>query len=168
MTAPIHDAEEAFIAGLLGMDHQQADTLVSLLQRDDLTRPALQLIHQLIGELAAAGVNPDPAAILAHAIAEEHVTGAHHIQTFTGVLMRLIDHRALTYSGSVRWYAVHVLDQAVRRRTVEMTVRLAQVADHADTDELERLTQAEHSAIEAVRARHRSLAQPPRGLVAAA
>ncbi len=84
-----------------------------------------------------------------------------------GVLMRLMDHRALNDPASVRWYAGQALEQAWRRRTVEMATRLAQVAGHADPDELDRLTRAEQAAVDAVRARHRALTQR-RGLVVAA
>lgn len=167
MTAPVHTPEEAFIAALLPLDHQQATHVVDLIRCEDIASPALQLVHQLIQQLCQAGVNPDPAAVLALAIHEEHAVGQHQIHVFTNVLMRLIDHRAMNAPTNVRWYAAHTVEQAWRRRTVEMAVRLAQVADHADPDELDRLTAAEQAAVDAVRARHRHLTETT-GLVAAA
>jgi replicative DNA helicase len=164
---PVHTAEESFVAALMAFDDHRARPLAVLLHPDDFAAPAIRLVHELVEQLCDAGVSPDPAAVLALAISEERVRGEHLIKTFTGVLMRLMDHRALNDPASVRWYAAQALEQAWRRRTVEMATRLAQVADHADPDELERLTHAEQAAVDAVRARHRALTRP-RGLVVAA
>ena len=157
MSAPLHTAEEAFVASLMALDHTRARPAAELLQPDDFAVSAIRLAHQLIEQLCDAGVNPDPAAVLALAMSEQHVGGEHHIKTFASVLMRLMDHRALNSPASVRWYAAQALEQAWRRRTVEMTARLRQVADHADSDELERLTHAELAAVDAIRARRRAL-----------
>ncbi len=164
---PVHTTEESFVAALMAFDHHRARPLAELLRPDDFAAPAIRLVHELVEQLCDAGVSPDPAAVLALAISEERVRGEHHIKTFTCVLMRLMDHRALNDPASVRWYAAHALEQAWRRRTVEMTTRLAQVADHADLDELDRLAHAELAAVDAVRARHRALTRPS-GLVVAA
>jgi replicative DNA helicase len=165
--APVHTAEEAFVAALMALDHRRAADVVDLVQPEDIASPAVQLVHQLIHQLCDAGVNPDPAAVLALAISEEHAVGQHQIHVLTNHLMRLIDHRSLNNPSSIRWYAAQALEQAWRRRTVEMATRLAQVAGHADPDELDRLTHAEQAAVDAIRARHRALAEPS-GLVAAA
>ncbi|SFK37171.1 hypothetical protein [Geodermatophilus ruber] len=164
---PVHTAEEAFVAALMALDHTRARPVVDLLHPDDIANHAIRLVHQLIDQLCDAGVSPDPAAVLALAISEERAAGEHQIKTFAGVLMRLMDHRARNNPASVRWYAAQALEQAWRRRTVEMATRLAQVAGHADPDELDRLTHAEQAAVDAVRARHRALTEP-RGLVVAA
>ncbi len=164
---PVHTAEEAFVAALMALGHGRARPVAELRQADDFANHAVRLVHQLVEQLCDAGVSPDPAAVLALAINEEHVRGEHQIKAFAGVLMKLMDHRAGNNPASVRWYAAQALEQAWRRRTVEMATRLAQVAGHADPDELERLTRAEQAAVDAVRARHRALTQP-RGLVVAA
>ena len=164
---PVHSAEESFVAALMAFDHDRARPLVELLDPDDFAAPAIRLVHALVEQLCDAGVSPDPAAVLPLSISEERATGEHQIKTFAGVLMRLMDHRARNNPASVRWYAAQALDQAWRRRTVEMATRLAQVAGHADPDELDRLTHAEQAAVDAVRARHRTLTEP-RELVAAA
>jgi len=168
VNAPVHTAEEAYVAALIALDHRQSAQVVDLLQTDDIAAPALQLVHQLIHQLCAAGVNPDPAAVLAIAISKEHAATQHQIHTFAGVLMRLADHRCMNSPSSVRWYAAQALEQAWRRRTVDMATRLAQVAGHADPDELDRLTHAEQAAVDAIRARHRALVEPTRGLAAIA
>ena len=157
MNAPVHTAEEAYIAALMALDHDRAADVVELLQTEDITSPAVRLVHQLIHQLCAARLAPHPAAILALAISEEHAVGQHQIHAFTNVLMRLIDHRAGNTPGSVRWYAAQALEQAWRRRTVEMATRIAQVAGHADPDELDRLTHTEQAAVDAIRTRHRAL-----------
>jgi len=167
VNAPVHTAEEAFVAALMALDQRRAVEVVDLIEAGDIASPALQLVHRLVRQLCDAHVGPDPAAVLALAISEEHAVGQHQIHAFTNVLMRLIDHRAGNNPGSVRWYAAHALEQAWRRRTVEMAARLAQVAGHADPDELERLTHAEQAAVDAVRARHRA-ATAQRGLAAVA
>ncbi|MCW3039250.1 MAG: hypothetical protein JWM31_1155 [Solirubrobacterales bacterium] len=167
MSAPVHTAEEAYVAALMALDHLQAADVIDLLEPQDIASPAMQLVHQLIHQLCTAGVTPDPAAVLALAISEEHAVGQHQIHVLTNHLMRLMDHRAGNTPGSVRWYAAQALEQAWRRRTAEMAARIGQVVDHADPDDLERLTHAEQAAVDAVRARHRALTEP-RGLVAAA
>ena len=167
MNAPVHSAEEAFVAALMSLDHQQAAEVVDLVEPEDIASPAVRLVHQLIHQLCTAGITPDPAAVLALAISDEHATGQHQIHVLSGVLMRLMDHRAGNSPGSVRWYAAHALEQAWRRRTLQMATRLALVAHHADPDELERLTHAEQAAVDAVRARHRALTNPE-GLAAVA
>ena len=170
MTAPVpvHTAEEAFVAALMSLDHETAGQYVDLLQPEDIASPALQLVHHLIDQLCTAGVSPDPAALLALAISEEHAVTQHQIHTFAGVLMRLADHRAMNDPSSIRWYAGQALEQAWRRRTVEMATRLTQVAGHAEPDELERLNRTEQAAVDDVRARHRRALTEPRGLVAVA
>jgi replicative DNA helicase len=157
VSAPVHAAEEAFVASLMALHHTLARPAAELVQPDDFAVPAIRLAHQLIQQLCDAGVNPDPAAVLALARSEAHVSGEHHIKTFAGVLMRLMDHRALNSPASVHWYAAQTLEQAWRRRTVEMAVRLTQLTGHADPDELERLTHAELAAVDAIRTRRRAL-----------
>jgi replicative DNA helicase len=168
VNVPVHTAEEAFIAALMCFNHRRAAEAADFLEPEDIASPALQLVRQLVHQLSEAAVDPDPAAVLALAVSEEHAVGQHRIHDFTNVLMRLIDHRAGNNPGSVRWYAAHALEQAWRRRTVEMATRIAQVAGHADPDELDRLIHAEQAAVDAIRQRHRALVEPPRGLTAVA
>jgi replicative DNA helicase len=168
VSAPVHTAEEAYVAAVMALDHRQAAEVVDLLHPEDIASPSAQLVHQLVHQLCTARVNPDAAAVLALAISEEHAVGQHQIHAFANVLMRLIDHRAGNSPGSVRWYAAQTLEQAWRRRTIEMTTRVAQVASHADPDELDRLTHVEQAAVDAIRARHRALVEPMRGLAAVA
>lgn len=157
--------EAAYIGSMLWLPASAAQEAHGWLTGDDIGAPALRLVHQLIGDLTAAGVQPDPVTVYSLATYRELVVGEHHAHVFTGHLCRLYDHRA-TNPPSVRWYALGALDDAIRRRTVEMADRLRQVAAHADVDELARLTRSEQDAIDAIRARRRAL--EPEGPVLAA
>jgi len=160
VNAPVHTAEEAYLAAVLAHGANAASELAELVREDDISSPKLQLVHRLVVELTDAGIRPDPAAVLAHAMNERYAEGENQIRALTRTLCRLIDHRAMNNPASARWYAAQALEQAWRRRTVEMATRLAQVAGHADPDELERLTASEQDAVDAVRSRHLALTTP--------
>lgn len=161
LDAPILTIEEAYVGSLLWLDLPAAREAHGWLIKADLASPVLQLVHRMVGQLVANAVRPDPAMVLNLAMSCREVVGEHQVHLFTGHLCRLYDHRA-TNPASVHWYAAAVLEDAIRRRTVEMTTRVAQVAGHAGLDEIERLTAAEQSAIDAIRARRRALL-PPEG-----
>lgn len=150
--------EDAYVGSLLWLPASAAATAHTWLLKEDLGAPVLQLVHHVVGELTATGVQPDPTMVYALAVHREHVVGEHQMHLFTNHLGRLYDHTA-TNPASVRWYAAAALDDAVRRRTVEMADRLRQVAGHANPDELERLTAAEQAAIDAIRTRRRALTE---------
>jgi replicative DNA helicase len=150
-------AEAAYLGSLLWLDTQQAREAHSWLTETDIGSPPLQLVHRLVGELTAAGIGPDPVVVYELARFRDDVVGEHQSHAFTNHLLQLFDHRT-TVPASVRCYAVAALEDAVRRRTAAMATRLAQVADHADLDELRRLTQAEQAAVDAIHARRGTLA----------
>ncbi|MCF6745105.1 hypothetical protein E9529_12600 [Blastococcus sp. KM273128] len=165
LAAPVLTAEEAAIGCALWLPVDQAATIVALLPESDIASPNVRLVRRCIVELSDAGVTPDPAAVLAHATSRQHVVGARRIGNLTRTLWRLYDHRA-TVPASWRYYVAQTLEQAWRRRTTEMAVRLAQVADHASAEELARLTRAEQAAVDAVRARRHAITQERPVLVA--
>lgn len=165
--AQIPTAEAAYVGSLLWLDTAAAAEAHAWLAEDDLAVPVLQLVHRLVGELVASGVRPDPVTVYALAVARDEVPGAHHAQVLTGQLLRLYDARA-TNPASVRWYAVGALEDAARRRTVEMADRLRQAAaGDRDPDELADLARAEQAAVDAIRARRAALL-PSEGQLAAA
>jgi replicative DNA helicase len=167
LRAPVLAAEEAYVGSLLWLDQQAAAEAAQWLHTGDICSPATALVHSLVIELCAHRVSPDPVAVLSLAISSEAVVGAQRIHDLTRTLWRLYDHRA-TIPAQVRFYACAALDQAIRRRTVEMATRLAQVAAHADPDELERLTRAEQADIDRLRDRLRALTHTTPKVAAAA
>jgi replicative DNA helicase len=167
LSTPILAAEEAFVGALLWCDTPVAFEAASWLHSDDFSSPAAALVHRLVTELVDQGLRPDPASVLALAISSDAVAGPQQIRNLTLKLATLYDHRA-TVPTNVRWYACAALDQAIRRRTVEMATRLAQVAETADAEELERLTCAETAALEQLRTRLSALSDERPGEAAAA
>lgn len=157
--------EAAYAGSLMWLPAPVAAEAHSWVLPEDLSLLQLQLVHEMVGDLAAAGAQPDPNLVLQLALHRERVVGQQQIHDLTNLLAGLYDHRA-TNPASVRWYAAGALDQAIRRRTVEMADRLRQVAGRADLDELQRLTAAEQAAIDTIRARRRALI--PEGDVLAA
>jgi hypothetical protein len=152
MIAPVLAAEEAYIGALLWLPAGPAATAAAWVTPDDIAGYHLGLVHGVIGPLATDGMDPDPASVLIAAQATGVVTGADGIRSLTLTLARLYDHR-VTVPASVRWYAAGVLVEAVRRRTVEMTTRLAQAADTCTIADLADLQQREATAVAAVRVR---------------
>lgn len=155
---PVLTPEEAYVGALMWLDGPVAMQAAWWLTTEDIASPAAGLVHRLVQQLCHAGIPPDPASVLALAIKNDTVTGPQRIRDLTLTLARLFDHRS-SIPPAIRWYACAALDQAIRRRTVEMATRLRQVAGHADPDELERLTQSEQQAINVLRARLRRLSE---------
>lgn len=149
---PILSAEQAFVASCMWLDLETARTAVPLITAEDIASPITRATYLLIVQLVEQGVAPDPAAVLALAIGTEVAKGENAIHVFTAHLAKLYDHRVAN-PASYAFYAAHTVDQALRRRTMEMATRLTQVAGTADPDELERLTLAEQAAVSRVRAR---------------
>lgn len=156
LTAPIPAPEGAAVGCALWADVARAAEIVGCLQEEDIASPAVRLVHRVVTSLCTAGIAPDPAAVLAHAVAREYVVGETAIRSLTRTLWELYDHR-VTIPAAWPLYAAAALEQSWRRRTLEMATRLAQVADHADPAELDRLTHAEQAAVDAIRARHRAI-----------
>lgn len=157
---------QAYIGALMWLPADRALQAHDLLCADDLASGQLAYIHDLVGELARAGVAPHPTAVLAAAIDGGRVSGATSIKSLTLLLIDLHDHRA-TVPSNVRFYACAALADAVRRRTADMAARLAQIAEYADLDELARVHQSETEAITALRRRHTALTRPLAGVGAA-
>lgn len=166
LVTPILTAEEAALGCALQSSAARAAEIVHQLTAEDIASPAVRLVRRIVVELCDAGITPDAAAVLSRAITTEAVSGPAQIHSLTRTLWTLVDHRA-TVLASAGYYVAQALEQAWRRRTVEMADRLRQVAEHADAAELQRLTAAEQAAVDAIYKRRQALL-PPEGAVLAA
>ncbi|MCW2903375.1 MAG: hypothetical protein JWO67_5640 [Streptosporangiaceae bacterium] len=152
-------AEQAYVGALLWLDAPQAIAAHPWLTAEDFADPQLAAVHTLAGALAAQGVAPDPAAVLALARASGMLTTAQSHRALGEQLIELYDHRA-TVPANVRFYAVNALTDTYRRRMTEMATRLAQIAGHADLDELNRVRDRETEHLQRLHARLTTLQQP--------
>lgn len=149
-------AEAAFVAALMHLDPTEGAQLHGLMQPSDFESAHLQEIHRLIGVLAHEGVQPHALALYLQAEEENALPTVNHRHVFTKLVTDLYGDPDLV-PANARFYATKALGQAVRRRTVEMSTRLAQIADTADDDELERMTQVEQEALRELRDRFHAL-----------
>ncbi|MDP9427396.1 MAG: hypothetical protein M3Q47_00275 [Actinomycetota bacterium] len=138
---PTTDPERA----LLGATLQGAAQVLDCIRDDDLADPRLHVVAEIVRQLADAGIRPDPVTALAHARATGTVTRAGAVQEFALLLHELIAECPLP--SSARFYAVAVLDEAVRRRVAEAGTRLAQAAEGESLESLVALVDAEHRAV---------------------
>ncbi|MCU1614803.1 MAG: hypothetical protein JWO98_2343 [Frankiales bacterium] len=158
--AGVPTAERAYVGALLWLDAPRATVAHPWLTAGDFADPQLAAIHALIGALGAEDVAPDPAAVLTLSRASGMLTTEQSIRGLTDQLLELYDHR-VTVPANIRYYAAGALADAYRRRTTEMATRLAQIADHADLDELARVRDHETERLDELRARLTTLQQPP-------
>lgn len=159
MTDPILQPEEAYVGALLWLPAGPAAAAAAWVTGADLADYHLGLIHGVITQLATGGMDPDPTSVLIAAQATGVVTGAQSIRGLALTLARLFDHR-MTVPASIRWYAAGVLADTVRRRTVEMTARIAQAAESSTLPDLADLQQREAAAVAALQARLDALLNP--------
>ncbi|MDP9459332.1 MAG: hypothetical protein M3Q22_03455 [Actinomycetota bacterium] len=141
MTAPTTDPGRA----LLGAALQGATQMLDVIHDHDLAEPRLQVVAEIIRQLADAGIRPDPVTVLAHARATGIVTRADAVQAFALLLHELF--AECPVPASARFYAVAVLDEAIRRRVTEAGTRLAQAAETDSLESLLALVDAEHHAV---------------------
>lgn len=153
-------AEEGFCACLMWLPPAEVLELHRLLRSEDFESPRAAEVHRLIGGLAREGVQPNALAVYLAAVSEETVPTASTRHELTDYVTRLYGDPNVA-PANARFCATRALEQAVRRRTTEMAVRLAQIADTADLDELERMTLVEHAALQEVRDRFHALAGVP-------
>jgi replicative DNA helicase len=114
------------------------------------------VVASLARQLAKDGIPPDPYAVLAHARATGTVTKADAIRSFTLLLSEL--YAGCPTPASARWYAVAVLEQAVRRRTAEAATRLGQAADGESLESLLLVLDRETRAVRDVAGRRAAAA----------
>ncbi len=137
---PTH-AEEAFVGALLHMQVPTAKEALDLIHEHDLADYLHEQIVTVARLLVADNIPPDPAAALVRARADGIVSGGAAIQAFA---QRMADlYAAVPTPCSWRYYANGVIDEALRRRCVEMAARVAQAAETSSLDVLIDLLDAE-------------------------
>jgi replicative DNA helicase len=149
-------AEAAYAGALMWLEPAKVLHLYGLMQPDDFESPQMRDVHRLIGELARQGVQPHALALYLQADEDGLLPTINHRHVFTRLVTDLYGDRDIVPSNA-RYFATKALGQAVRRRTAEMSTRLAQIADTADDDELERMTLREQAAVQQLRERFHSL-----------
>jgi replicative DNA helicase len=133
--------------------------VLDLILDDDLADPRLRVVAGVIRELAEAGIAPDPTTVLAHARATGTVTRAAAVQAFALLLHELT--AECPVPASARFYAVAVLDEALRRRCAELAARIGQAVESESLGSLLALVDAEHRAVRELADRRTALADAP-------
>jgi len=112
---------------------------------EDFTDPRHRAILEAVAELTSDGTPADPITVIGHL----RRTGRERCFTADrdpGVyLFDLLD--ALPCVGSVGHYAVIVVEHSARRRAVEASVRIGQVAELNDLDTARQVTLDELQAV---------------------
>ncbi len=139
------DPERAFIGALLWLPVESAARAAALVEPGDLADPRLRVVLELVRELAAAGVAPDPVSCMAHARAAGTVGTTHALKGLAELLAEL--YGAVPLPASVGYYAAAVLDGALRRRCALLGERIGQVAESASLAELVRVVGSEVVAV---------------------
>lgn len=142
MTGPL--TERAYIGALLHLPAGRVLTLAQLVTADDLDDPRLAVIYGGIVEVAASGRNPDPALTDAHLRESGAVTGTDRVAV-TGLLVDLL--REVPLPGAAESYARSVVAEAVRRRVLTASQRLAQAAEVSPLEGLADVVATEAVAI---------------------
>jgi replicative DNA helicase len=139
------DPEAALVGALLHRSADDASNVLDLITADDIADPHLTVIADAAQQLADRGIAPDPTAVLAHVRATGTVTGAHAVNDLALLLAGL--YAACANPASARWYAVAVLEEALRRRVRELADRVTQAADSAPLDTVTHVLERERQAV---------------------
>ncbi|MDP9417226.1 MAG: hypothetical protein M3P48_05195 [Actinomycetota bacterium] len=134
MTAPTTDPEHAVVGAVLHLSDDVAVQVLDLIHDSDLEDPRLRVVAGLARQLAESGIAPDPVTVLAHARATGAVVKPDAIRGLTKLLGDV--YGGCPTPASWRWYAVAVLDEALRRRCTEAATRLGQAADGESLESL--------------------------------
>ena len=145
MTDLITDPEAAFVGALLHLSAADALTVLHLLRADDIANPRLSVIAEAARRLADDGVAPDPTTVLAFIRAAGTVTRADAVNRLALLLADLYE--ACANPASARWYALALLDEALRRRFRELADRVTQAADGAPLDTVVQVLDRECRAV---------------------
>jgi replicative DNA helicase len=165
VTVPALDPEAVFIGAVLHLPAADAQQALSLLHADDLADPRLAVIADSARQLAALGIPPDPAAVLAHARAQGTVASADAVRSLSLLLADLW--AGCPVPASWRFYAVAVLEEALRRRCTELATRIGQAAERESFASLLELVDVEARAVRELQERRAVAASPARTPLAA-
>jgi hypothetical protein len=148
-------------AALIGAVLRQADPVAALgvlglLNPADLADAHLQLIAVYARQAAERGYAPDPVAVTGCSLADGAVAGTDAIRYLSLLLADRYENYATP--ASARWYAVVTLDDALRCRVAEPSVRPGQAADEESIGSLLDLVMSQAGAVRAVADRRRAAA----------
>jgi len=139
------DPEAAYVGALLWLPVDSATRAAGLVEPGDLADPRLRVVLQIVRDVAADGVAPDPLVCVAHARRTAAVSSTHATKQLTELVAEL--YGAVPLPASVDFYAGGVLDGALRRRCALLGERIGQVAETASLAELVRVVGAEVIAV---------------------
>ena len=155
---PALDPDRVFIGACLHLPAENVVALARLVEPDDLADAQLRVVYGIAADLARTGRRPDPPLVLSEAQDSGAVVGAHRLQTLALLLLAL--NECVPVPASASHYAAAVLDNALRRRVVQMATRVRQSADESSTVDMLDLVAAENKAVTVV-ARRRDRARKP-------
>ncbi|SDY84831.1 hypothetical protein SAMN05661080_04798 [Modestobacter sp. DSM 44400] len=138
------DPELAFVGAILHLPAATAAEALSLIGEDDLADPHMQVILRAAGLLVGEEVDPDLYAVMTIIRAAGMASTAHGISLLAEVVIEAAE--SCPVPASWKFYAAGVLDQAVRRRAIEMADRITQ-ASGGPLDTLLDLVQGEATAV---------------------
>jgi replicative DNA helicase len=159
------DPEAAFVGAVLHLPAPDALAALDLVHDEDFAEPRMQVVAGLARQLAESGITPDPITVLAHARANGTVAKPDAIRGLTKLLGDV--YGCCPVPASWRWYAVAVLDGALRRRCAELSTRIGQAAEGESLESLLALIQSEAHAVRQVRDRRAGAAGSSRPRLAA-
>ncbi len=142
------DPEAALGGALLHLPAAAASNVLALITPEDVADPHLSLIVEAARQLAEDGVAPDPATVLAFVRARGTIAGADAVGRMGLLLADL--YAACATPASARWYAVALLDEALRRRFRELADRVAQATDGSPLDTVVHVLDQECRAVRPV------------------
>lgn len=150
------DAEAALVGSLLHLPAPAALDALDLVTTEDFADLRLSVLAGVCQQLVAAGADPDPVLVLAHVRRHAIVTGVDAVKTMTLLLAEL--YGSVPVPASWRHYLLAVLDGALRRRCVELAVRIGQAAEGESIGSLVALVDREAQAVRELAARRAPVA----------
>jgi replicative DNA helicase len=150
------DPEGAFVGAVLHLPAGAAAAALDRVDAGDLADPRLAVILRAATTLARAGIPPDPVSVMALMRADGSVSGEHATHGLTDLLHEA--YATCPVPASVTWYAAAVLDEALRRRTVELADRIRQ-ASTGPLSTLVDLVATEAAAVAELRARRAAITE---------
>ncbi len=141
-------AEDALGGILLHLPATLARDVLSVVTVDDIANPHVALVVEVCRDLADRGVDPHPLAVMTHVRAHALVVGADALRNLHLLVADLYG-CAPTPAGW-RYYAVAVVEDAIRRRFSELGQRVQQAAEVGAIDVMTRVLDDECRAVRAL------------------
>ncbi len=139
------EAERGVLGGLLCLPAHEARAAADLLTPADFTDPRHGVIFEAAVELTSAGTPADPITVSGHLRRtgmERCFTSDRDPAVYLADLLG-----ALPSVGNLGHYARIVIEHSARRRAVEASVRIGQVAELSDLDTARQVTLDELQAV---------------------